>query len=55
MFLQMYVATCCPAKNTSNQFVTWGHSAVISPWGDVIVEAGEKEEIIYADIGQLNS
>lgn len=29
---------------------TFGHSLIISPWGEIIAEAGEKPEIIFADI-----
>ncbi|HYG56589.1 MAG TPA: nitrilase-related carbon-nitrogen hydrolase, partial [Symbiobacteriaceae bacterium] len=27
-----------------------GHSLVVDPWGTVLAEAGEDEEILYADI-----
>jgi omega-amidase len=30
--------------------VAWGHSSVISPWGEVLTEANEGEEIVTADI-----
>jgi predicted amidohydrolase len=29
---------------------TYGHSIIISPWGEVIAEAGEKPCIVSADI-----
>ena len=29
---------------------TFGHSLIISPWGEVLAEAGESTDIIYADI-----
>lgn len=29
---------------------TYGHSLIINPWGDILAEAGETEEIIYAEI-----
>jgi len=29
---------------------TFGHSLIISPWGEILAEAGENPEIIYADI-----
>lgn len=32
----------------NNQFA--GHSLVIDPWGEIVAEAGESEEILYAEI-----
>ncbi|MBH88182.1 MAG: hypothetical protein CMJ12_03380 [Pelagibacterales bacterium] len=29
---------------------TWGHSMVIDPWGNIIVEAKNNQKLIYADI-----
>jgi predicted amidohydrolase len=29
---------------------TYGHSLVVSPWGEVLAEAGDKPGVIYADI-----
>ena len=36
--------------NHYNKRETWGHSMVIDPWGNIIVEATKKQKIIYADI-----
>lgn len=48
---QLYVAACSPARNTEGGgYVAWGHSAITSPWGEVIAKAAEGQEIIYADI-----
>ena len=47
---QLYVATPSPARDTEATYVAWGHSSVVSPWGEVISKASEKEEIIFADI-----
>lgn len=33
--------------NTSTYF---GHSMIVDPWGEIISECGDKEEIIYGDI-----
>ena len=29
---------------------TFGHSLIISPWGEILAEAGDKPEVIIADI-----
>jgi len=47
---QVYVATPSPARDPTADYVAWGHSTVISPWGEVMSTTEEKEDIIYADI-----
>lgn len=47
---QLYVAGIAPARDTSASYVSWGHSSVVNPWGEVISKADEKDQIIYADI-----
>lgn len=46
---QCYVIACNRAgADPANQFA--GHSMIIDPWGDVICEAGEGEEIVTGEI-----
>ncbi|MBH8600015.1 carbon-nitrogen family hydrolase [Thermoactinomyces sp. CICC 23799] len=46
---QCYVVACNRAgKDPKNTFA--GHSMVVDPWGEVIAEAGENEEILFADL-----
>ena len=33
-----------------NGRATFGHSLIIAPWGEILAEAGEQPEIIFADI-----
>ncbi|XP_048855233.1 omega-amidase NIT2 [Brienomyrus brachyistius] len=47
---QVYVAAASPARDEAASYVAWGHSAVISPWGEVITKAGVEETVLYADI-----
>ena len=47
---QLYVAACSPARDTTAGYVAWGHSSVVSPWGDVISQASHEETTIFADI-----
>jgi len=48
---QVYVATCSPARDeTSGGYIAWGHSTVVSPWGEIVSKAGPGEETIFADL-----
>jgi len=47
---QVYVAIPSPARDPQATYIAWGHSSVVSPWGEVIAKANEKEDIIFADI-----
>ncbi|XP_069802272.1 omega-amidase NIT2 [Dendropsophus ebraccatus] len=47
---QVYVATASPARDDKASYVAWGHSTVVSPWGELVAKAGSEETIISADI-----
>ncbi|KAH8920566.1 carbon-nitrogen hydrolase [Atractiella rhizophila] len=50
---QIYSILCSVARNESpkeGDYIAWGHSMVVDPYGKVVTEADEKECIIYADI-----
>jgi omega-amidase len=47
---QMFVAAISQACCKNSTYMAYGHSMVISPWGEVLAEAGEREEIIFADL-----
>jgi len=47
---QVYVAAASPARDDRAEYVTYGHSMVVDPWGDVVIQAGTGEEIIIAEI-----
>lgn len=47
---QVYVGLCSPARDMEAEYHAWGHSMVVDPSANVLVEAGEGEEIIYADL-----
>ncbi|KAG5890845.1 hypothetical protein JTB14_016278 [Gonioctena quinquepunctata] len=46
---QLFVYAISPARNDKG-YIAWGHSQVTNPWGKVIAQAKDKEEIIVADI-----
>jgi omega-amidase len=47
---QVYLAAVSQARNDSISYRAFGHSMMVNPWGDIAGEAGEGEEILYADI-----
>ncbi|MBM4241321.1 MAG: carbon-nitrogen hydrolase family protein [Euryarchaeota archaeon] len=47
---QVFIVAASPARNEGLSYVAYGNSMVVDPWGDMLARAGEKEEIIYADI-----
>ena len=48
---QVYVISCSPARDESSKgYIAWGHSTIVSPWGDIIAKAGAGEEVITAEI-----
>jgi omega-amidase len=56
---QCYVITASPARTAApeNQeeskyphYTAWGHSTVVSPWGDVVATTDEMESLVIADI-----
>mmetsp|Transcript_46045 Transcript_46045/g.33807 ORF Transcript_46045/g.33807 Transcript_46045/m.33807 type:complete len:190 (+) Transcript_46045:221-790(+) len=49
---QSFVIACACAPNTAEPhlFQAWGHSRVVSPWGEVLVDAGQDEGVVYADV-----
>ncbi|TMW63156.1 hypothetical protein Poli38472_002097 [Pythium oligandrum] len=47
---QLYVAAASPARGPEGGYQAWGHSSVVSPWGEVVATCGHTEAIVYADI-----
>lgn len=46
---QAYVLACCTA-GTHAGVPQAGHSLVVDPWGDILAEAGEAEEVLTVDL-----
>lgn len=44
---QCFLIAVSQAKNPESSYSTYGHSLVATPWGDIICEANEGEEIVY--------
>lgn len=47
---QIYVALCSPARDMGAKYHAWGHSMVVDPMAQVLVEAEENEAIVYAEL-----
>lgn len=47
---QVFMGMCSPARNNEAKLPAYGYSTVVDPTGKILVQAGEDEEVIYADI-----
>lgn len=54
---QVFLVAASPARNTDASYIAYGHSMVVDPWGELIVEAQEDEEILFTnlDFNKLDS
>ncbi|EER23452.1 hypothetical protein D8B26_001560 [Coccidioides posadasii str. Silveira] len=49
---EVYSALCSPARDMNATYHAWGHSLVVNPRGEILVEGAESEDILYADLDQ---
>lgn len=51
---QLFAAGCAPARDDAAAYVSWGHSMAVSPWGDVLAQAGDAPEelLVPLDLSQ---
>ncbi|SCU90591.1 LANO_0D09296g1_1 [Lachancea nothofagi CBS 11611] len=47
---ELYTLLCSPARVPGSGYQAYGHSLISDPQGNIIAEAGEGEEIIYAEL-----
>ncbi|NLE01486.1 MAG: carbon-nitrogen hydrolase family protein [Fibrobacter sp.] len=47
---QLFMAAISQGRNLDTFYKSYGHSMVVSPWGDILSEADETEQILYAQI-----
>ncbi|KAK6455604.1 carbon-nitrogen hydrolase [Scheffersomyces xylosifermentans] len=48
---QLYTVLCSPARDVGGSgYQAYGHSLVVDPFGKIIAEAGEGEEIVFAEL-----
>lgn len=47
---QVYTIGCSPARDYNYSYISYGHSLIVSPYGDILCELDEKENFITYDI-----
>ena len=47
---QIYMIGCAPMRDESAGYISWGHSIVTDPWGQVRNQLDEKEGILIEEI-----
>ena len=47
---QVFCVGVAPALNEDASYHSYGHSIVTNPWGEVMTQAGEKEELVFCEI-----
>jgi len=47
---QVYVGLCSPARDMESTYNAWGHSMVVNPNAEIMVEADENEGVVYAEL-----
>lgn len=47
---QVFMAAASPSSDESADYVAYGHSMIVGPWGNVLKKAGKGEEILFEDI-----
>ncbi|XP_034248752.1 omega-amidase NIT2 [Thrips palmi] len=47
---ELYVAAVSPAQDKTADYVAFGHTMAVDPWGKVVSAAQFEEDIVYADI-----
>ena len=47
---QVFFLAASPARDTKSSYISFGHSIMVNPWGEIIVEADEKECILYGNL-----
>ena len=47
---QVYTIGCSPARDYNYSYISYGHSLIVSPYGDILCELDEKEGFITYDI-----
>lgn len=49
---QAFVAVVSSARVNDANYVAWGHSMVVDPWGKILGEATEEDMDLFIDLGK---
>lgn len=47
---QCFLAAASPARNLRASYQAWGHSMVVDPWGGIIAQADDRENLLLASV-----
>ena len=47
---QLFTLGTAPARNEAEEYVSYGNSILVDPWGTVLARAGAGEELLIADV-----
>jgi predicted amidohydrolase len=47
---QVFCIGVAPALNENASYHSYGHSIVTNPWGEVLAQGGENEQVIVCDV-----
>ncbi|VVU94622.1 Carbon-nitrogen hydrolase [seawater metagenome] len=46
----LFIVSCSVATNPNSDFLAWGHSTIVNPWGEVVNKLEEKEGVLIYDL-----
>ena len=47
---QIYTVGAAPAADETASYISYGHSVIVSPWGEILSQAGEQETILTEEL-----
>ena len=47
---QGFIVATSDARDETSGYVSWGHSMIVSPWGSIVSDMDEKENMTITDI-----
>ncbi|KAF3330080.1 omega-amidase,chloroplastic-like protein [Carex littledalei] len=52
VLVQLFVAACSPARDpdVNSDYMTWGHSSLVGPFGEIIATTGHEEDVVIGEI-----